>query len=522
MMEELSTLFGEALLKFKPRRPEPAARRECDWDAVCKATDSVEKGFEHKGRIIVLNKKQLFAVRIVAAHVLFPDSFDDQLIINIPGEAGCGKTIVAVAIQHWLRHHTTGAPPIFKVLAPTGAAARIAGGQTIHSALHSGKTSSSVRLHISGQRAHKLRSEFGVTQVLLVDETSMISAQLLIMLDRCLRVAKQCNLPYGGLHVIFFGDHYQLPPVAAPRNLMPYGGEPPSDDALVAALNLLEKDQKSAKAKEALQEQVNQHGAFLWAITQNACVIMDVCMRVAQDERAFVDFLKRLRRGNTGLSDEKTLLEQQRLVDGFDPDVWLYAPLLTPINEVAETLGILRLEELARHTRQQIVQWDADDKNGGKQVPVNRDIGVDKCNAPATGYFFAGLPVMITYNIKKTSIVNGMLAFAVALVLDDNEPERDFDATQCFRKLKHVPKGMIVCTSRHFDRNLPLSKLLEKDDIYFVPKSILSPNQNQKLPKNFSRRQIPIVPSLAITIHKSQGMVNCFKIIIIRTLKIIK
>lgn len=53
------------------------------------------------------------------------------------------------------------------------------------------------------------------TDVLLVDEISMISGELLDKLDKIGReVRRRYSTPFGGLQVIFCGDFFQLPPVS--------------------------------------------------------------------------------------------------------------------------------------------------------------------------------------------------------------------------------------------------------------------------------------------------------------------
>ena len=49
---------------------------------------------------------------------------------------------------------------------------------------------------------------------LIVDEVSMMSLKILLILDSLTRkIYNKPNLPFGGLQVIFSGDFYQLPPV---------------------------------------------------------------------------------------------------------------------------------------------------------------------------------------------------------------------------------------------------------------------------------------------------------------------
>lgn len=51
------------------------------------------------------------------------------------------------------------------------------------------------------------------TDALLVDEISMISAQLLDKLDKIGKTVRASSAPFGGIQLIFCGDFFQLPPV---------------------------------------------------------------------------------------------------------------------------------------------------------------------------------------------------------------------------------------------------------------------------------------------------------------------
>ena len=50
-------------------------------------------------------------------------------------------------------------------------------------------------------------------EVLVIDEVSMVRADLLDNIDWFLRINRDIPLPFGGLQVVFFGDLFQLPPV---------------------------------------------------------------------------------------------------------------------------------------------------------------------------------------------------------------------------------------------------------------------------------------------------------------------
>jgi ATP-dependent exoDNAse (exonuclease V) alpha subunit len=121
----------------------------------------------------------------------------------ITGRAGTGKSV----LLRYFREHTR---KKVVVAAPTGIAALNVRGQTIHSLF---------RLDLRLQRHGKLNPNSRVCSllkridILIIDEISMVRADLLDAIDERLREAFRNDLPFGGVQVIMFGDPYQLPPV---------------------------------------------------------------------------------------------------------------------------------------------------------------------------------------------------------------------------------------------------------------------------------------------------------------------
>ena len=63
------------------------------------------------------------------------------------------------------------------------------------------------------KKSYKLKNWHNL-KCLIIDEVSMMSLKLLLILDRIAkRVYRKPDLPFGGLQVLFSGDFYQLPPV---------------------------------------------------------------------------------------------------------------------------------------------------------------------------------------------------------------------------------------------------------------------------------------------------------------------
>ncbi len=129
-------------------------------------------------------------------------------------------------------------------------------------------------------------------------------------------------------------------------------------------------------------------------------------------------------------------------------------------------------------------------------------IGLDKSHAPPFGQFLYDMPLMVTQNVANTPLVNGMLVFGVAVIMDDKEPP-DPDSTSRERTLQFVPRGVIVSTSRHIDVLLSVSELLQRPDVFYVPQTC---TRFTKGGGKGTRTQVPLSPALALTIHKAQGL----------------
>lgn len=121
----------------------------------------------------------------------------------IHGRAGTGKTtLIRRFINESRLNHV--------VVAPTGVAALNAGGQTIHSFF--GLPPRIVNLDEIKPR-NKLRTILRRVDFIVIDEISMVRADLLDAVDQTLRINRGANEPFGGVPMLFVGDFLQLPPI---------------------------------------------------------------------------------------------------------------------------------------------------------------------------------------------------------------------------------------------------------------------------------------------------------------------
>ena len=124
--------------------------------------------------------------------------------VFITGRAGTGKSTL-------LNHLATLTEKQIAVCAPTGVAALNVAGQTIHSLfrLPTGLIGSLDLNHGPDQR-----KILNAIDTLVIDEVSMVNADVMDAIDRALREARHRKKEsFGGVQVIMFGDPYQLSPV---------------------------------------------------------------------------------------------------------------------------------------------------------------------------------------------------------------------------------------------------------------------------------------------------------------------
>lgn len=142
---------------------------------------------------------------LAAAHGLM-ESTPETLYIT--GRAGTGKS----SLLNYFRRHTL---KKVVVLAPTGLAALQVGGSTIHSFFgfplrtlmeHDPEIRPWGKGHPRLNLLHKM-------DTLVIDEVSMVRADVLDAMDQSLRMNMRSDLPFGGKQVLLIGDVFQLPPV---------------------------------------------------------------------------------------------------------------------------------------------------------------------------------------------------------------------------------------------------------------------------------------------------------------------
>ena len=127
--------------------------------------------------------------------------------VFVTGKAGTGKSTL-------LRHFRSITDKSCAVLAPTGVAALNIQGETIHSffGLRPGVTTEEIRENPPRRRLSRYKN----LETLIIDEVSMVRADLLDCVNVFLQTVRKSRLSFGGVQCVFIGDLHQLPPVVRP------------------------------------------------------------------------------------------------------------------------------------------------------------------------------------------------------------------------------------------------------------------------------------------------------------------
>ena len=224
--------------------------------------------------------------------------------IFLTGRAGTGKTTL-------VRRFMDLAGEDAAIVAPTGVAAMNAGGQTIHSFFRLPP-----RL-ISPGDVKRLRHAkvIRALKTLVIDEISMVRADLMSAIDLSLRLNRGIEEPFGGVRVIAVGDLAQLPPVV------------------------------QGEVAQYLDEEFG--GPFFFnspAFADAGFLRLELDTVFRQDDPDFIDILSGVRDADLTQSQAARLNQRVTQATGFDASATHV--VLTPTNEQAFRINAQRLAAL--------------------------------------------------------------------------------------------------------------------------------------------------------------------------------
>lgn len=278
--------------------------------------------------LLIFNKMMKEITMTIEGPAAFTERFINQTSqhLFLTGKAGTGKTTLLKKIVETTHKNTV-------IVAPTGIAALNAGGVTIHSffQLPFGgfvpefiaepilvgntklETKETLKRHFqfNAVRQNLIKS----LELLIIDEVSMLRADLLDAIDWTLRNVRKNNRPFGGVQVLFIGDLLQLPPVVKPEEW------------------------------SVLQQ--HYHGVFFFnakVLTESPPLYIELDKIFRQDDATFIDILNNLRNNQVSEKDQRILNEYVNPL--FDPTKEEGYITLTTHNAKADDLNATALNAL--------------------------------------------------------------------------------------------------------------------------------------------------------------------------------
>ena len=172
---------------------------------------------EYRTLMRTLNTKQQQFIQSV---LYSTKTSDDQQVLFLSGGAGVGKTHVSKLLYQTLLKFLNKSPgsdpdnPRVLLLAPTGKAAFILKGNTIHSELRipvSQKLDSNKKL--DSDILNTIRTQMRDVKFIFIDEVSMLGSELMNFVHNRLQEISGSSKDFGGYSILFIGDLFQLKPV---------------------------------------------------------------------------------------------------------------------------------------------------------------------------------------------------------------------------------------------------------------------------------------------------------------------
>lgn len=314
------------------------------------------------------------------------------------------------------------------------------------------------------KKRYKLKNWRGL-EILIIDEVSMMSLKILLLLDLIARKFYKKNVPFGGLQVIFTGDFYQLSPVFS---------------------NCSENEKEKEDTMYCFQHE-------LWdqLFTKENQIVLKTIYR--QNDEALLKVLKYVRKGQISPSTKAIL--QSRIFNDEDLDVIKKEKVLTilsPIKRDVEFINAkeyLKLDSSASEIVHNLFYVDLSAKN-------------NDCEKEKNGIYMFELLLKSNEHIKRE------YDFLAANIIAEKCLKLKVGThVMCVVNLNvcgelHIANGSQGIIMGFNEDNLPYVKFNNSKEPILIDYYIWKSEVN----KMVGVSQIPLIYSWAITIHKAQGL----------------
>ena len=383
------------------------------------------------------------------------DSNVPPIYVVLSGRAGCGKSFAVKCVNKFINENKKCLTGFLKIAAPTGTAAFLIKGTTLHSAF---KLPVNVRFNddippLQGSNLHQLQEFFKNTEIIMIDEMSMVGKYMLYQLSKRLQEIKPQNstIEFAGVSIVLMGDFAQLPPV--------------TDLPLFAG-------------KEGTLNQ--RKGKALYQLFNKSFILSESMRHQGDDQQLFRNILDSIAKGtfNTAmwytLQRNSTTMNAKGASDKFRDAVQLCAR-----NKDSILFNIQKIKEL----NNPIAQIHAvNSTKKAKTFSANKAGGLQNCII-----ICKNSKVMLLSNLwKEVGLTNGANGFVKYIVYDEDKAPPKLPAFI----LVYFPQYTGPSFHPKEEKIVPIAPVFRK---WF----------DSKVEHN--RTMLPITPSYAITIHKSQG-----------------
>jgi len=304
------------------------------------------------------NKQQVMAFELIA---------NTNSSFFLTGRAGTGKTTFLRNVQKMVDKQ-------FITLAPTGVAAILAGGDTIHSffGLPMDVCSTGTMGKMSEARILTLIH----TDTIIIDEVSMVRCDIIDAIDFTMRKTLRSSLPFGGKQVIFVGDMFQLPPVV-----------------------------KQGAEHELMHDLYHTDDFFFYkadVIKRMRMVKIEFQKVYRQEDADFLRILENVRLNKT--TPENLMYLNERVCQPTKEDGAVIT--LASLNRTADTINQQRLSEI--EAEEYTYEGTVTGKFEEKRFPVDKTLKLK-----------VGAQVMFTRNDQQKRWVNGTIGTVTKLAKDE-------------------------------------------------------------------------------------------------------
>lgn len=372
--------------------------------------------------------------------------------VFVTGSAGVGKSFVLNQCIAKLR--CMYGKDRVGIAAPTGIAATHINGTTLHALFGLGLVQR-VR-DFDRMKKRKYAARIQKMDALVLDEISMVSADMLEHVERTISEIKRSKRPFGGMQLVFCGDFYQLPPV-------PNRNEPTDPDAF------------------------QNHGYAFEAPTWQRCQLRAFVLREVfrQRDETFVALLNAIRTGN---GTDAVAFLRRHCMRPLPSDDGIRPTELHPFNRSVDAINNTELQKLrgddvvfgAIDTARVLEEYEnAPSERKRAEEKLKRDAFWTDCPASKAIVLRKGAQVMLLRNLdmsgEEDMLVNGSRGVVVGFVASNTESSRTVPLIR-FGNGRELPIPPI-----EFTREVPDAGTC-------------------------TRIQIPLKLAWALTIHKCQGL----------------